>query len=61
MTFIFIILHCVLRKMRLNIKAADNGTQIEVLPWYRNTYDIIEFLYLVRNYFFNCFNNLAFK
>lgn len=55
MVFILIILHFVCDRMKKRIDLADQGKKVEVMPSYRKTFDLCEFLFIVRRNY--CYSN----
>lgn len=58
MVFILIVLYFVCIKMNDRIALADQGKKVEVMPGYRRTYNLLDFLLIVRS---NCRNNFNCK
>lgn len=54
MVYVLLILEFIRSKLAKRIELADSGKKVEVMPYVRNTYDFLDFVYIVRS---NCFNS----
>lgn len=55
MVYVLILLGFIRRKMAGRIAAADSGKKVEVMPSFRNTYDAIDFIYIMRSNSYNSY------
>lgn len=55
MVYILILLSFIRSRLAKRIEKADTGKKVEVMPYVRNTYDFIDFVYILRsNSFCSC-------
>ena len=54
MVYVLLILGFIRGRLAKRIELADSGKKVEVMPYVRNTYDLLDFVYIMRN---NCCNS----
>jgi hypothetical protein len=54
MVYVLLILGFIRGRLAKRIELADSGKKVEVMPYVRNTYDFLDFVYIMRS---NCCNS----